>query len=88
MPTVWRHAIWDPIPDLYYCQAAAGLLAWGVLTDETTVCSFTTAAVPRQRSDSRIRVPRDLWPYLTARDEIPPTWKAKSPYLHPHEQGA
>jgi hypothetical protein len=26
--------------------------------------SFTTAAGPRQRSHSQVRVPRDLWPYF------------------------
>jgi hypothetical protein len=32
---------------------------WGTLSDEKTCLSFTTAAGPRQRSHSRIRVPWD-----------------------------
>jgi hypothetical protein len=42
--------IWGPRPDFYYCQTVAGLLMWGVLSDERTGLSFTVAAVPRQRS--------------------------------------
>jgi hypothetical protein len=32
------------------------------------VLSFTIAAGPRQRSHSRVRVPRDSWPYFTFPD--------------------
>jgi hypothetical protein len=51
--------IWGPRPDLYYCQTLAGLLMWDALSNERTGLSFTIAAGPRQRSHSRVRVPRD-----------------------------
>jgi hypothetical protein len=37
---------------------------WGALSDKRTGLSFTTAAGPRQRSLSRVRVPWDSRPYL------------------------
>jgi hypothetical protein len=62
---------------------AAGLLMWGALSDEGMRLSFTIAAGPRQRSHSRLRVPRDSWPYLLSqiRDSLHPTRRARSPYL-------
>jgi hypothetical protein len=36
--------------DFYYCQTAAGLLTWGVLSDERMDLSFPAAAGARQRS--------------------------------------
>jgi hypothetical protein len=54
----WNKApIWGLRPDLCYCQTVAGMFMWGVLSDERTGLSFTTAAGPRQRSHSRVRVP-------------------------------
>jgi hypothetical protein len=48
------------------------------------VLSFTTAAGPRQRSDSKVPVPRDSWPYFTVSDSrLPLTWRAGSPYFYP-----
>jgi hypothetical protein len=44
-------------PDVYYCQTVAGLLMWGVLSDEKTGLSFVIAAGPRKRNHSRVRVP-------------------------------
>jgi hypothetical protein len=62
----WNKAlIWGLRPDFYYCQAVTGLLMWGALSDERTGLSFTSAAGPRQRSYSRVRVP---WPYFTVSD--------------------
>jgi hypothetical protein len=40
-------------------QTVAGLLMWGVLSDEKTRLSFTIASGPRQRSHSRVRVPQE-----------------------------
>jgi hypothetical protein len=37
----------------------------GVLSAERTGLPFTIAAVPRQRSHFRVRVPWDSWPYFT-----------------------
>jgi hypothetical protein len=43
--------------------------------------SFTISAGARQRSRSQIRVPRDSWPHFIF--ETPPSWRARSTYLHP-----
>jgi hypothetical protein len=37
---------------------------WGALSDERTGLSLAIAAGGRQRSHSRVRVPRDSWPYF------------------------
>jgi hypothetical protein len=60
--------IWGLRPDFYYCQTIAGLLMWGVLSDERTGLSFTIFAGPRQRSHSRVRVPWDSLPNFTVSD--------------------
>jgi hypothetical protein len=50
--------------------------------------SFTIAVGPRQHSYSPVRVPRDSRPHFTVfRFEIPPTWRARSPYLYPPGTG-
>jgi hypothetical protein len=41
---------------------------WGAVSDERTGLSFTTAAGPRQRSRSWVRVPWDSWPHFTLSD--------------------
>jgi hypothetical protein len=33
------------------------------------------------------RIPAELRPYFTVSFETPPTWRARSPYLHPPETG-
>jgi hypothetical protein len=53
-------------PDLYYRQTVTDLLMWGALSDEWTGLSFTIATDPRQRSHSRVRVPRVSLSYFTA----------------------
>jgi hypothetical protein len=61
----WNIApIWDLRPDFYYCQTVAYLLTWDALSDERTGLSFTIAAGIRQPRHSRVRVPRDSWPYF------------------------
>jgi hypothetical protein len=45
-----------------------GLLMWGAHSDDRTGLSFITAAGPRQRSHSRVRVPCDSRPYFTVSD--------------------
>jgi hypothetical protein len=44
-----------------YFQSVAGLLMWDALSGEKMGLSVTTAADPRQRSHSRVRVPWDSW---------------------------
>jgi hypothetical protein len=51
--------IWGLRSDFYYCQTIAGLLVWGVLSDERTGLSFALTAGPRQRSQSWVQVPSD-----------------------------
>jgi hypothetical protein len=58
-----------------------------ILSDGRMGLSFTIAAGSRQRSYSRVRVPRYSWPHFTHRFETPPTWRARSPYLHPPGTG-
>jgi hypothetical protein len=45
---------------IFISQTAAGLLTWGALSDKMGL-SFTIAAGLRQHSNSRVRVPWDLW---------------------------
>jgi hypothetical protein len=49
---------WGPKADFCYCQTVAGLLMWGAFSDDRMGMSFTTATGPRQRGNSRVRVPR------------------------------
>jgi hypothetical protein len=69
----WNKApIWGSRPDFYYCQTAAGLLMWSALSDERTGPSFTIASCPRQRSHSRVPVPRNSRPYFSVSDSTLP----------------
>jgi hypothetical protein len=50
--------------------------------------SFTIVAGPRQRSYSRVRVPRDSCPYFTASDSKLPKPGGSGPRIYnPQEQG-
>jgi hypothetical protein len=54
----WNKApIWGLRPHFYYIHTVAGLLMWNILP-----------AGPRQRSNSRVRVPWDARPYFTVSD--------------------
>jgi hypothetical protein len=65
----WNKApIWGLRPDFYYCLTVAGLLMWGVLSNERKGLSFAITAGPRQRRHSRIQVPWDSRPYFTLSD--------------------
>jgi hypothetical protein len=80
--------IWGPRPNFYYCHTLAGLLRWGVLSDEGMGLSFTIAAGPRQRSHSQVRVPRDSWPYVIVSDSRLPQRGGPGPRIYiPQEQG-
>jgi hypothetical protein len=68
-------------------NTVAGLLMWGALSDVRTGLSFVTAVGLRQRSHSRIRIPRNSWPCFTVSDSRPPTWRDTSPFLYPPETG-
>jgi hypothetical protein len=60
--------MWGLRPEFYYCRTVAGLLMWGALSDERMGLPSTIAAGPRQRSHSRVRVPRGSIPYVTVSD--------------------
>jgi hypothetical protein len=50
--------------------------------------SFTIAAVPRQRSHSQVRVPRDSWPQFAVSDSRLPQPGGPDPRIYiPEEQG-
>jgi hypothetical protein len=67
---------------------SSGLLMWSALFDERTSLSFTSAAEPRQRSHSRVRVPRDSWPYFTLSDSGLPQPGGPYPLIYiPQEHG-
>jgi hypothetical protein len=74
--------IWGSRPDFYYYQTFVGLLMWGDLSDERTGLSITIAAGPRQRSHSRIRVPRDSWPYFIVSDSRLPQPGGPGPRIY------
>jgi hypothetical protein len=78
----WRQApIWGPRPDLYYCHRGARLM-WGALSDKRTGLSFTIAAGSRQQSHSRVRVPRDSWPYFTVSHSRLPQSGGPGPHIY------
>jgi hypothetical protein len=61
---------------------------WVALSNERTDLSFTVAAGHRQRSHSRVRVPRDAWPYFTLSDSRLPQPGGPGPRIYrPQEQG-
>jgi hypothetical protein len=69
----WNKApSWGVRSDFNYCLTVAGLLIWGILSDERTGLSFALAAGPRQHSQSRVRVPWDSRQYITVSDTILP----------------
>jgi hypothetical protein len=58
------------------------------LSDERMGLSFISAAGPRQRSHSRIRVPRDSWRYFTLSDSRCPQPGGPGPRIYiPQEEG-
>jgi hypothetical protein len=50
---------------------------WGTLSDERTNLYFKIAALPRQRSQSRVRVSQVSWSYFT---QVPA-------FISPQDQG-
>jgi hypothetical protein len=53
---------------IFVSQTVASLLMRGALSYERMGLSFTIYGGPRQRWHSRVRVPRDSWPYFTVSD--------------------
>jgi hypothetical protein len=67
---------------LWVCYFVAPSLTRG------QVCNLLTiASGPCQSSHSWVEVPQNSQPYFTVSFEIPPTWRARSPYLYPPETG-
>jgi hypothetical protein len=80
----WCQApIWDPRPDFYFRLTVAGLLMWSTLSLTRTGLSFTIAVGSRQRSHSRVRIPRDSWSSHSLRFETLLTWRARFPHSYP-----
>jgi hypothetical protein len=62
----WCQApVWGQRPDFYYSQTVTGFSLRGALSSERTCLPFTVATGSCQRGHSRVRVPRDSWPYFT-----------------------
>jgi hypothetical protein len=90
--------VWGLRPDFCYCQTFAVLLMWGALFDERTGLSFVIAAGPRQRSQSRIRVPwthdhillPQVWdsPNLTGQVPLFISLRNRVAQLHPQALGS
>jgi hypothetical protein len=60
--------IWGTWPGIYYSFTVTVLFLWVALSDERIVLFFIYAAVPCQRSPSRVRVPYVSWPNVTLSD--------------------
>jgi hypothetical protein len=56
----WNEAPIRGFTTRFLLLTVAGLLMWGVLSNERTGLSFAIAAGPRQRSHSRVRIPWNL----------------------------
>jgi hypothetical protein len=84
----WRQAPWDPRPVFFSIEHPRSYSLYNILSDERMGLSFTISAVPRQRSHSRARVPRDSTIiFYPLRFETPPTLRARFPYLYPPGTG-
>jgi hypothetical protein len=68
----WQAPIWCPRPDFYYCQDSYGFVDVGRPLWRRRGLSFIIAAGPRQHRHSRVRVPRDPWPYFIVSDRDSP----------------
>jgi hypothetical protein len=77
--------IWGPRPDIYYCQRAAGLFMWGVLSEEKTglpySCCWLSAAQSFLGPSPEGLIFYCLW------FETPPTYRSRSPCLCPPGSG-
>jgi hypothetical protein len=72
-----------------YCQIFAGLLMWGVLSDERTGLLFTIAGGHHQCSYTWVRVPQDSWLYFNVADLRLPQPGLPSPCIYiPQEQAS
>jgi hypothetical protein len=81
----WHQAPWDsrPVIFVFYWTLAIIVLMYNILSDERMGLSFTTAAGHRQRCHSQVREGRDSGPnFIVSYSRLPPTWRARSPYLY------
>jgi hypothetical protein len=78
----WLQAPWDSRPVFFSAEHLLSQCLCNILSDEWMGLSFTTAAGPRQRSHSQVRVPRDSWPYFTVSDSRLPQPGGPSPRIY------
>jgi hypothetical protein len=85
----WCQApIWGPGPDFVTSRQIEGLLIWGAFSETRLGLLFTITAGPRQRSYSRVRVPRGSWPYFTLSDLRFPQPGGQGPRIYiPQKKG-
>jgi hypothetical protein len=77
-----------PLTNIFFQLNTCGYSLYVTSSLTKGYMSFTITAGPCQRSHSWIQVPRDSWPYFTVSDSrLPPTWRARSPYLYPPDTG-
>jgi hypothetical protein len=86
----WWQAPWDSQPLIFSLTEHLRLLSLcKILSDERMGLSCTIAAGPRQRSHSRVRVPRDSWPYFTVSDSRLPNLEGQVPvFMSPRNRMA
>jgi hypothetical protein len=75
----WRQTPCNPRPVFFFNWTLPVIVLCNILSDERTGLSFTIAAGPRHCSHSRVRVPRDSWPYFTVSDSRPPNLVGQVP---------
>jgi hypothetical protein len=81
----YRVPLWDLWPDITSCRNVA---VWNLLSCIYWAPSHTRGRVCNlQCNHSIVRVAQNPKPNFTVSSETPPTWRARSPYLYPQEQG-
>jgi hypothetical protein len=85
----WPQAPWDSRPVFFFSSENLWSKSLcNILSDESVGLLFTIAAGLRQLSHSQVRVPRDTRPqFPVSESRLPPTWRARSPYLYPPGTG-
>jgi hypothetical protein len=84
----WRQVPWDPRPVFFSTEHLVLESLCNILLDDMMGLSLKIASGPRQRSHSRIGVPRNTWIYFTVSDlRLPQPEGPRPPIYIPQEQG-